>query len=224
MELKDKTVVITGGTKGLGRALASQFLKEGAKVLVCSQDNNRPEDLDEKIFWQKADVTKENELQNLVEEAVKKFGKLDIWINNAGIWLPHLPIERTDWERAHDLIEVNLFGMVYGSKSALAQMRKQGFGTIVNIVSTSGLDGKINETAYCASKFAARGFTLSLMKEVNQKNIKVLSVCPGGMRTNLFDEKRPDMYDTFMDPSYVAEKIVENLKKEKPEEELIIKR
>ena len=224
MELEEKIVVITGGTKGLGKALALSFLKNNAKVVVCSREDDRPEDLDERVFWIKADVTKEAELQNVLEFAKNKFGRLDIWINNAGIWLPHLPVEETDWVRAHDLIEVNLFGTVYGSKVALSQMRKQDSGLIINIISTSALEGKINETAYCASKFAAMGFTKSLMKEVNEKNIKVLAVYPGGMRTDLFDEKRPEKYDGFMDPNDVADKIVENLKKENPEEELVIKR
>jgi uncharacterized protein len=224
MELKDKIVVITGGTRGLGRALSLCFLKNGAKVVVCSQKGDELKSLGEGILGIKADVTKENELQDIIEFVREKFGKLDVWINNAGIWLPHLPIEETDWKRAHDLMEVNLFGTVYGSKVALAQMRKQGFGSIINILSTSALDGRINETAYCASKFAAMGFTKSLRKEVDGKNIKVLAVYPGGMQTDLFDEKKPENYGEFMSPDYVAEKIVENLKRNTPEEELIIKR
>ncbi|MFA5095478.1 MAG: SDR family oxidoreductase [Candidatus Paceibacterota bacterium] len=224
MELKDKVVVITGGSKGLGKALALCFLKNSSNVVVCSRDENEFKNLEKGILGIKADVTKENELQNIVNFTEKKFGKLDIWINNAGIWLPHLPIEQTDWKRAHDLIEVNLFGTVYGSKVALVQMRKQGFGLIVNILSTSALEGKINETAYCASKFAAMGFTKSLKKEVDGKNIKVISIYPGGMQTNLFDERKPENYNEFMDPNFVADKIIENLKKETPEEELIIRR
>ena len=224
MELKDKIVVVTGGTRGLGRALSFCFLKNGAKVVVCSKKEEELKNLEEGIWGIKADVTKENELQKIVDFVKEKFGKLDIWINNAGIWLPHLPIEETDWEKAHDLMEVNLFGTVYGSKVALAQMRKQGFGTIINILSTSALDGKVNETAYCASKFAAMGFTKSLRKEVDGKNIKVFSVYPGGMQTNLFDEKKPGNYAEFMKPDYVAEKIMKNLKEDTPEEELIIKR
>jgi NAD(P)-dependent dehydrogenase (short-subunit alcohol dehydrogenase family) len=223
MNLKNKIVVITGGSKGLGKALAFCFLKEGSKVVVCSKEGDF-ENLESGILGIKADVTKENEIQTLVEKVTSDFGKIDIWINNAGIWLPHKPIEETDWKRAHDLMEVNLFGTVYGSKIALDQMRKQDFGVIVNIVSTSGLDGKINETAYCASKFAAAGFTKSLAKEVDGGKIKVLGVYPGGMRTNLFDENKPKNYDEFMDPNFVAQKIIQNLKLEKPKEEIIIKK
>lgn len=224
MELKNKVVVITGGTKGLGRAMAESFLKNDAKVVVCSRSNDEINEISkEGIFGVVADVTKEDDMIHLLEIAKEKFGQVDIWINNAGLWLPHIPIEDVDWKRAHDLIEVNLFGTVYGSKVALAQIREQGYGYIINIISTSALEGKINETAYCASKFAVKGFTESLRKEVNGKNIKIISIYPGGMRTNLFDERRPENYNEYMDPDYVANLILENLKKDNPEEELIIR-
>ncbi|MFA5777948.1 MAG: SDR family oxidoreductase [Candidatus Paceibacterota bacterium] len=224
MDLKDKVIVITGGSKGLGKALALCFLKDGSRVVVCSRNEEELKNLESEIVGVKVDVTKENEIQALAEKVVSDFGRIDIWVNNAGIWLPHKPIEETDWKRAHDLMEVNLFGTVYGSKISLAHMRKQGFGSIVNIISTSGLDGKVNETAYCASKFAASGFTKSLMKEVDGEKIKVFGVYPGAMQTNLFDENKPQNYDEFMDPNFVAEKIIDNLKLEKPEEEIIIKK
>jgi short-subunit dehydrogenase len=225
MELKNKVVIITGGTKGLGKAMATAFMKNEAKVVVCSHNEEEFENLSkEGLVCVKADVTKEEELKNLLEAAKEKFSQVDIWVNNAGIWLPHLPIEQTDWKRAHDLLEVNLFGTVYGSKVALSQIRKQGSGIILNIISTSALEGKLNETAYCASKFAAMGFTKSLRKEVDGKDIKVLAVYPGGMKTNLFDERKPENYNEYMESSFVAETIIENLKKENPEEELVIRR
>jgi uncharacterized protein len=224
MELENKVVVITGGTRGLGKALALSFIKEGSKVVVCSNNKKELKNLPEEIEWIKADVTKEGDMEDVMKFTLKKFGGLDFWINNAGIWMPHLPVEQIDWERAHDLVEVNLFGTVYGSKVALAQMRKQNSGGIVNILSTSALEGKLNETAYCSSKFAAMGFTKSLRKEIEGTNIKVLAVYPGGMKTNLFDEKKPENYDEYMEPSFVADKIIENIKKEVPEEELILRR
>lgn len=224
MELKNKVVIITGGTKGLGRSLALSLEKEGSFVVVCAKNEDRFIDLPNTILGIKADVTKEEDLNNLLKIVLDKFGKVDIWINNAGIWLPHLPIEEVDWKRAHDLIEVNLFGTVYGSKVALAQMRKQGLGIIINILSTSALEGKINETAYCSSKFAAMGFTKSLQKEVDGNNIKVIAIYPGRMKTDLFNECMPENYNECMSPEDVSSIIVENLKKEKPEQELIIQK
>ncbi len=223
--LKDKVVVITGGTHGLGKALALNCYESGAKVVVCARDEAGFDELVKLgILTVRADVTKESDLQNVMKVTLAKFGRVDIWINNAGIWLPHEVIEKTDWTRAHDIMEVNLFGTVYGSKTALMQMRKQEGGCIVNILSTSALEGRATSSAYCASKYAARGFTLSLQAEVVDSNIRVIAVYPGGMKTGLFDEKKPDKYSEYMEPSYVAGMIVENLEKDLPEKELIIRR
>lgn len=224
MKLKDKTIVITGGTKGLGKALADSFIQEGSNVIVCSRNQRELSNLSSNIIGIKADVTKEDELQNVINVVIEKFGQLDIWINNAGIWLPHSPIEEVDWKRAHDLIEVNLFGTVYGSKVSLIQMRKQGFGSIINIISTSALSGRSGSSAYCASKYAVDGFTKSLREELKDINIKIISIYPGGMKTNFFDEKKPNNYDDYMSSTYVSDLIIKNIKKEQPEEELIIKR
>jgi 3-hydroxybutyrate dehydrogenase len=224
MELKNKVVVITGGTKGLGKALAVSFLKNNAKVVVCARKEDEFKNLPSDILGIKADVVKENEVKKLAKKVINKLGKIDIWINNAGIWLPRVPIEEVDWKRAHDLIEVNFFGTVYGSKTALIQMKKQNFGAIVNILSTTILDLRPNSSAYRASKYAVLGFTKTLKIESENTNVKVFSVYPGGMQTNFFDEKKPDNFNEYMDPSFVANKILENLKKESPEEELIIKR
>ena len=226
MNLKNKVVVITGSTTGLGKALALVFLKEQASVVINSVNKKELEKVVKEIgtLGLAGDVTKENDLKRLADFAVKKFGRIDIWVNNAGIWLPHKPIEETDWVRAHNLIEVNLFGTVYGSKIALTEMRKQNSGVIINIVSTSGLEGKVNETAYCASKFAASGFTRSLRKETESTKIKVIGVYPSRMKTNLFDESKPKNYASCMEPSYVARKIVDNLKLSKPKDEIIVKK
>ena len=224
MELKNKTIIITGGTKGLGLAMATGFKNEGANVVVCSRNEEEFKNAPDGVLSVKADVTKEEELENVLNIAKDKFGSVDIWVNNAGIWLPHRPIEETDWRRAHDLIEVNLFGTVYGSKVALTEMKKENSGLIINVLSTSALEGKVNETAYCSSKFAADGFTESLRKELETTQIKVFSVYPGGMMTNLFDEEIPEKYSEYMDPNFVAEKIISNLKSDSPEEELVIRR
>ena len=226
MNLKDKVVVITGGSKGLGKSLASLFVKEGSVVVISSHNQNDLENTAKEINVKAivADITKEQEVKDLAEQVVKDYGRIDIWINNAGIWLPRVSIEELNWERAHQLMEVNLFGTVFGSKNALIQMRKQGSGSIVNIISTSGLNGKAGGSAYCASKYAVVGFTNSLREETKETNIKVISIYPGGMRTNFFDEKKPTEFEEYMDPKDVAGKIIENLKKENQETELVIKR
>src|SRR3989344_8546374 len=123
MNLTNKTVIITGGTKGLGKALALSFKEKVVNVVICAKDKNGFKNLPEGILGIKADVTKEKDLQNLLNKTLRKFRQLDVWINNAGIWLPHLSMEKTDWKRAHKIMEVNFFGIVYGSKIALTDRK-----------------------------------------------------------------------------------------------------
>lgn len=226
MELKDKIIVITGGSSGLGKALAHTFKKEGCKVIISSHNEKELQDVGRELNadFIKADVIKEDEVKNLGGEVIRRFGKIDIWVNNAGIWIPHAPIEELDISKVHQMIEVNLFGTIYGSRVALVQMKKQGYGIIINILSTSALEGRPGSAGYCASKYAANGFTKSLRLELKPVNIQVISVYPGGMKTNLFQGQKPLDYENYMEPSYVANCIIENLKKDSPEEELIIKK
>ncbi len=220
MELKNKVVVITGGTKGFGLELAKLFVAEGSKVVVCGKEEV---DLGE-IKSVKCNVADEDQVKNFVENTSKDFGSIDIFINNAGIWLPHNPFQEAETARFEKLLQVNVVGTFLGSKYATIKMQKQGAGTIINVISTSALEGRTNSALYCATKFAVNGFTKSIRNELSDKNIKVLSIFPGGMKTSIFDEGRPDNFDDFMDPHEVAQKVIGNLKEENPVEELIIKR
>ncbi|MFH1276123.1 MAG: SDR family oxidoreductase [Candidatus Woesearchaeota archaeon] len=224
MDLKNKVVIITGGSKGLGKQLALDLTKEGCKVVINSRSTKNLENAAKEIGAVSiaGDITNEEQVKNLAHETIIKFGGIDIWINNAGIWLPHCNIEEMDMKKVHEMLEVNLFGTIYGSKYALIEMKKKGEGTIINILTTSALEGRAKSSGYGASKFAAMGFTNSLRKEAPQ--LKVISVFPGGMQTHFFDEKMPDNYGDFMNTSYVSKLIIENLKKDDPEEEQIIKR
>lgn len=226
MNLKDKIVVITGGSKGLGKALAENFIKEGSKVIISSYSKKELESVARKISAIPfvADVTDEKQIIKLANFAVRRFGRIDIWINNAGIWIPHAPIEKLDSKRVREMIEVNLFGTIFGSRVALIQMKKQHRGVIVNVLSTSALEGRAGSAAYCASKYGATGFTKSIRLEAKPERILVLSVYPGGMQTHLFDKKKPVDFDKYMEPSLVAQKVIKNLKTKNPKEELIIKR
>jgi short-subunit dehydrogenase len=222
MKIEDQVIVITGGTKGLGLALASSFAKKGNKVIVASRSLDFRKKINNDYLFVKANVANEVEVKELANVAIKKFRRINIWINNAGIWLPHCPIEKINIKRVHDLIEINMFGTIYGSKYALMQMRKQGGGIIVNILSSSALDGGVGSSGYCSSKFAASGFTKCLRLETASDGIKVVSVYSRGMKTNFFDEKKPKNYNFFMDPAYVAEKIITNLESKHAKQDLII--
>ncbi len=220
MTLTDKIIVITGGTKGLGKALAEALRKAGAIVIVSATNNP---DTDNAPFI-KADVTQEQEIMDLVKSVSEQYGRIDLWINNAGVWVPHCPVEQLDIERVRAMNDVNIIGTMIGSKHALIQMRKQGDGTILTILSTSALEGRPNSSGYCASKYGADGFTKSLRKETEGSSINILSVYPGGMQTHFFDEKKPEGYDSYMQADFVADTIIANLQTDEPEEELVIKR
>lgn len=226
MDLKDKVVVVTGASKGLGKALAERLAKEGCKVVVSARSEDKLNEVASNIHGYPfaADVKNEGQMIALADAAANKFGRIDVWVNNAGIRIPHSKLEEVDWARAHDMLEVNYFGTAYGTKAALKYMKGQKSGIIINILSTSALEGRPLASAYAASKYAAKGFSDSIRNEVKEDGITVVGVYPGGMKTNFFDEDVPDNYDKFMEPSTVADKITENLRLDKPESEQVIRR
>lgn len=219
MKIENKIIVITGGTRGLGKAL-SKLLSTRNAVIIAARAVAR--DIDKHIISLKTDVTKETEVKKLANHVIKRFGRIDLWFNNAGMWIPHTPIEKVGFKKAHELLEVNYFGLFYGSKYAMQQMRKQKNGVIVNIISSSALDGGSGSSAYCASKFAASGFTKCLRYETAKDHIKVISVYTRGIKTNLFHLKKPKTYEKFMNPKYVAEKIIKHIRQTHSSDDLII--
>lgn len=224
MKIAGNGVVITGASKGLGKALAQAFINEGARVVISARSKKELVAVGKQIGAVPcvADVTKERDMQRLAQFAVKKFGRIDIWVNNAGAWLPRSDIEAIDAKSAHQLMEVNFFGTFYGSRAALKVMKKQKRGLIMNIVSSSSLVGRPLSAAYAASKWAARGFTESLRMALEPYRIPVIAVHPHGIKTTIFGKFKPVGYDTWMEPSYAAGKIIKNLKREKPKLEIVI--
>ena len=211
MNLKDKVVVITGGSKGFGKTLAQFFIKEGSKVVINSNNSEEVNKVAGEIGATGicADVTKEEELTMLSNEVVKKFGVIDIWVNNAGLWIPHALVEDFDMEKVRKMFDVNVVGTINGSRVALRYMKEKNSGTIINIISTAALAERPTLSTYCASKWAVNGFTKSIRAE--NKDISILSVFPGGMKTDIFGGSRPDNFDDFMETEYVVEKVINNL-------------
>ncbi len=227
MQLKNKIVVITGGSRGLGRSMAELFVREGAKVVISSRDKEELKSTAKEIgaYPVCSDVTKEKDIQKLADKTVKKFGRIDLWINNAGIFITHDFLENFESEKVKDVLLVNTFGTFLGCKFALRQMKMQKEkGVILNVISTSALAGRPKSSMYSASKWAVVGLTKAIQMENADSGIKIFSVYPGGMKTKLFGVKKPADFDSYMDQDYVAEKVIANLKSENPELELVIKR
>ena len=199
MRLQGKVCLISGGSRGMGAIEAALFAKEGAKVVVGDVREEEGRSLVEKINseWGDAvfsllDVTSEKDWDSAVSEAVSRFGKLDVLVNNAGVSARGSIEETTvaDWDRVMD---VNAKGVFLGTRSAIPEMRKAGGGSIINISSQLGLVG-MNESSpqYQASKGAVRLFTKSVAIQYASEGIRVNSVHPGPIATPMTEARRSD--------------------------------
>ena len=181
-----KVAIITGGSKGIGLGITKSFIDAGYKVIVGSRNDI---DLDKilgvNVFFVKSDVRYEESHHNLVATAIEKFGRLDVYINNAGysLWKP---ISEIDDNFLGNLLDTNLKSAFWGCKAAAAVMKTEG--TIINVSSIAGKRGSSNNSAYAASKFGMNGLTQSLAKELGSRNIRVNAVCPVLIATDGLNE------------------------------------
>ena len=203
MEVTNKIVIITGAGSGIGKATAIHFAKYGATVVVSDINLESAQKVVDEIATNKgkalavkANVAKFEDVENLINTTVEKFGSLDVIVNNAGIGPNLLKTHESllkDWDR---VISVNQTGVFYCMKVALQQFLKQGHGNIVNIASLAGLKASPSNISYSASKFAVVGMTKSAAMEYATKNIRVNAVCPGYTESALLDQllnSKPEM-------------------------------
>lgn len=225
MNLENKVVIITGASSGIGESLAKRLAEEGARLILCSRSLCDIQPIAKRLnaVAVACDVTMESQVLKLAKMAIKSFGRIDIWINNAGITIPPSLVEKTDMKLAHRVMEVNFFGTVYGCRAAIRQMKKQKSGIIINMVSAQVPDGRPKKFAYSASKFAVESLSKILRLELASSNIKIISVYPSGTQTNLFGKFKPDNYQNYMLPKFVADQIVKNLMIDNLREELRIR-
>ena len=190
-----KTVVITGSTRGIGYGLAKEFLAQGCQVTICGRNETNLEKAyqqlsqqysREKILGVTCDVSKFNDVENLWHQSINRFKTVDIWINNAGINNPRLPVWEQKTEDIKEIIDTNLTGTIYGVKVAITQMKKQGFGAVY-LMEGSGSDGmKIKYLSlYGTTKYAIRFLKESLIKETKDTPIIVGAISPGIVVTQL---------------------------------------
>jgi NAD(P)-dependent dehydrogenase (short-subunit alcohol dehydrogenase family) len=171
-----KTIIVTGGTQGIGAAIASRFHQDGANVIIgARRDNGFARSLGKRAHFVEADVTQSADHLHLVEVAMEATGRLDIYVNNAGRsqWMPLEKITDDFW---NDLLSVNAKSVILGAQAA-ARVMTTG-GCILNISSLAGKRGSANNAVYCASKFAVNGITQSLAKELGPRGIRVNAICP----------------------------------------------
>jgi NAD(P)-dependent dehydrogenase (short-subunit alcohol dehydrogenase family) len=194
-----KVVLVTGGTSGIGRATALAFGREGATVVIAGRREHLGAEVVAEITktgadasYIKTDVRQPEEIDHLFETLLSQYGRLDIAFNNAGVSLPHVPsVAKTTLEEWDLVMETNLRGHWLCMKQEIRQMLKQGGGIIVNTASILGFSGESRLSHYCASKHAILGLTKTAALEYCHKNIRINTVCPGPILTDMIRDAVP---------------------------------
>jgi len=192
MDLADKVCLVTGGSRGIGRAICLRLAQEGANVVVnystgedmASQVVREIKKLGQRAIMYKADVSSFDQVSKMIDDIVKEFGRIDILVNNAGVTKDALILRMSeqDWDK---VIDVNLKGVFNASRACVKYMVKQRKGKIINISSIVGIYGNAGQVNYAASKAGIIGFTKSLAKELGSRGITVNAVAPGFIKTDM---------------------------------------
>jgi len=205
MNFKDKTVVITGASRGIGRSIAESFAKEGANVAICSTNDAKAKEIAKEIstqyevqaFGKGVDIRAFDSVSEFIKDIVDKFGKIDVLVNNAGITKDNLllRLDETDW---NDVIETNLNSIFNTTKSVIKFMLKKKHGRIINISSVVGLMGNPGQSNYAASKAGMVAFTKSIAREYGKKNITINAVAPGFIQTDMIETLPKEYLDNII--------------------------
>ena len=202
-DLNNRVAIVTGGAQGFGLAITERFIKSGAKVVIWDIDENEAKKALSKInsencLNQKVAVTNFKDIQDNIKKVEKEFGKIDIFINNAGmtgmnakVW--DYPVD--EWKKVLDL---DLNSIFYCCKAVVPIMIKNNYGRIINISSIAGKEGNPNASAYSTAKAAVIGLTKSLGKELADKNIAVNCVTPAAAKTRIFDQMTQEHIDYML--------------------------
>ena len=190
--VKDKVVVITGASSGIGEETVSLLSENGAKLVLGARRLNRLEEIQKNIgnniCIQKTDVTNANEVNALIETAYNEFGRVDVLINNAGL-MPQSFLEKNKQDEWNQMIDVNIKGVLYGIGAVLPYMREQKSGHIINLASVAGHVVFPGSAVYCGTKYAVRAITEGLRQEeaIVGSNIRTTILSPGAVSTELTD-------------------------------------
>ncbi|NBI06859.1 3-oxoacyl-[acyl-carrier-protein] reductase [Senegalia massiliensis] len=205
MKIDNKNVIITGGSRGIGKEIALTLARNGANVIINYSNNETKalevveeiEKMGRTAFAIKADISDVNEANNLIKQSCDKFDKIDILINNAGITRDNLLMRMSEkeWD---DCLEINLKGTFNVTKSIIRKMIKQKYGSIINISSVVGIMGNAGQSNYAASKAGIIGFSKSIAKEVGKKNIRVNVIAPGFIKTDMTDKLNEKIKDEYL--------------------------
>ncbi len=228
--MKNKVIIITGASSGIGKALAIDAANRGAKVVLAARNESKLAEVHQAIIQKggdaltvKCDVTKEEDCKQMVAACLSQYGKLDILINNAGISMRAI-LEEAETSVIRDVMEINFFGTVNCTKHALKPILEQK-GSIVGVSSIAGYKGLPGRTGYSASKFAMQGFLEALRIENIKKGLHVLIACPGFTASNIRNKalgkdgsvqgETPRDEQKMMSAEEVAQRILDGIEKRK---------
>jgi 3-oxoacyl-[acyl-carrier protein] reductase len=216
MQLTNRTAIITGAGKGIGKSTAIALAQEGVRLGLVARNGSDLEALQSElksthgvdVYFAPSDVSDKDAVNTAIGKLIEQLGSVDILINNAGTatFGTVLDMDPDEWER---IVKVNLMGTYYVTRAVLPSMLKRNEGTIINVASTAGERGFATGSAYCASKAAVLGFTESLMQEVRKSNIRVTALNPSTVNTELAVNNGLKIgdEDRMMQPEDVAELI-----------------
>ncbi len=220
MDIKNKVAVVTGAGKGIGRETAKSLAKEGANIVIASRTMTDLQSLAREIgnMGRKAlpvqmDISRESEIKNLIQEAARKFGGIDILINNAGIgrFGRIEELATLDWD---DMFETNLRGMFICTREALPHLKRKTESFVINIASIAGKNAFVGGAGYAATKWGVLAFSKCLLLEERKSGVRVLAICPGSVDTRFFHHPslpNPDR-EKILQPEDVAQTIIEAIK------------
>jgi 3-oxoacyl-[acyl-carrier protein] reductase len=219
--IKGKVAFITGAGRGIGKAIALELAKEGVHVGLMARSENELKEVAQeiekfgvKVAYASVDVSSLEQVEQAIDKITKEAGKADILINNAGIgtFAKLADMDPALWKQ---IIDVNLLGTYYVTRTVLPQLIEKNAGDIINISSTNGLNGAAGSSAYSASKFGVIGLTESLAQEVRRNNIRVTALAPSTIATDLARSSSlipDDKAEQYMHPEDFAEYVVAQLK------------
>ncbi|HYE16125.1 MAG TPA: SDR family oxidoreductase [Pyrinomonadaceae bacterium] len=219
MDYRGKTAIVTGSTKGIGRAIAEALVRDGVNVCVSGRSieevSETVRELDSlgegSATGAACDVRVNEEAEALVAHTVEEFGGVDVLVNNAGIGI-FKTVEETSPEEFRAVLETNLFGVFYCCRAAIPEMKRRGGGYIINISSLAGANPHPRMSAYNASKFGLNGFSEALMQEVRHDDIKVSYVMPGSVNTAFGGDEPGEEKAWQLQPEDVARVVTDLLR------------
>ncbi len=217
MQLSNKVAIVTGGTKGIGYAIAEQLVRSGANVFICARSRDEIEAaigrLSEHgtVAGKMCDMRSEEQVKAVLDSCEKRFGGIDILVNNAGVGYMNRTVEDISPDEFRQTLETNLFGVFYACHYAIPRLRQRGGGYIINISSLAGQNPHPGMATYNASKFGLNGFTEAMMQEVRHDNIKVSYICPGSVNTEFGGDTVTDDKAWQLQPEDIADVVMDLL-------------